>query len=96
MSGERPSPPATGQEEGPAVMPPVRLPSEAELARQALAAPLLARAVRLARWCEPGVRVGAGGELTAAGLRERRCSCRSACRAADSRGRPPRPRVPWS
>ncbi|KAF4411152.1 hypothetical protein CRI70_09280 [Streptomyces sp. Ru87] len=51
-------------------MPPVRLPSEAELARQALAAPLLARAVRLARWCEPGVRVGAGGELTAAGLRE--------------------------
>lgn len=44
-------------------LPPVRLPSEAELARQALAAPLLARAVRLARWAGPGTRVGAGGEL---------------------------------
>jgi hypothetical protein len=44
-------------------MPPVRLPSEAELARDALAAPLLARAAQLARWAEGGVPVGAGGEL---------------------------------
>ena len=44
-------------------MPPVRLPADAELARDALAAPLLARAVRLARWAESGVPVGAGGEL---------------------------------
>jgi hypothetical protein len=44
-------------------LPPVRLPSEAELARDALAAPLLARAVRLARWAGPETRVGAGGEL---------------------------------
>ncbi|GAA2989624.1 hypothetical protein [Streptomyces fulvorobeus] len=51
MSAERPS------------LPPVRLHSEAELARDALAAPLLARAVRLARWAGPGTRVGAGGEL---------------------------------
>ncbi|GFH35281.1 hypothetical protein SCWH03_14960 [Streptomyces pacificus] len=41
----------------------MRLPSEAELARDALGAPLLARAVRLARWAGPGTRVGAGGEL---------------------------------
>ena len=47
------------------VMPPVRLPSEAELARDALAAPLLHRAVRLARWAAHGVPVGAGGELLA-------------------------------
>ncbi|RKN42419.1 hypothetical protein [Streptomyces hoynatensis] len=46
-------------------MPPVRLPSEAELARDALAAPLLHRAVRLARWAAHGVPVGAGGELLA-------------------------------
>ncbi|WP_052851854.1 hypothetical protein [Streptomyces avicenniae] len=46
-------------------MPPVRLPSDAELAREALAAPLLARAVTLARWAEKGVPVGAGGELLA-------------------------------
>ncbi|MEU3182668.1 hypothetical protein ABZ707_00445 [Streptomyces sp. NPDC006923] len=45
------------------VLPPVRLPSDAELARDALAAPLLARAVRLARWAGPGTRVDAGGEL---------------------------------
>src|SRR5215470_4939456 len=45
------------------VLPPVRLPSEAELARDALAAPLLARAVRLARWAGPGTRVGPGGDL---------------------------------
>ena len=44
-------------------LPPVRLPADAELARDALAAPLLARAVRLARWAGPGTRVGAGGEL---------------------------------
>lgn len=51
MSGDRPT------------LPPVRLHSEAELARAALAAPLLARAVRLARWAGPQTRVGAGGEL---------------------------------
>lgn len=45
------------------ILPPVRLPSEAELARDALAAPLLARAVRLARWAGPTTRVGPGGEL---------------------------------
>ncbi|MGW7368552.1 hypothetical protein ACWGI8_35300, partial [Streptomyces sp. NPDC054841] len=44
-------------------MPPVRLHSDAELARDALGAPLLARAVRIARWAGPGTRVGAGGEL---------------------------------
>ncbi|MGK5498243.1 hypothetical protein [Streptomyces sp. URMC 125] len=43
--------------------PPVRLPAEAELAREALAAPLLSHATRLARWAQEGVRVGAGGEL---------------------------------
>ncbi|WP_329460402.1 hypothetical protein [Streptomyces sp. NBC_01497] len=46
-------------------LPPVRLPSEAELARDALAAPLIARAVRLARWAGPKTRVDAGGELAA-------------------------------
>ncbi|TDC13310.1 hypothetical protein E1265_28205 [Streptomyces sp. 8K308] len=51
------------------VMPPVRLPSEAELAREALAAPLLSRAARLARWAAPEVPVGAGGELPAERLR---------------------------
>ncbi|MFH9611788.1 hypothetical protein [Streptomyces sp. NPDC017448] len=56
MSAERPS------------MPPVRLNSEAELARDALAAPLLVRAVRLARWAGPETRVGAGGELVEAQL----------------------------
>ncbi|MFJ8233956.1 hypothetical protein ACIQ9E_28965 [Streptomyces sp. NPDC094448] len=44
-------------------LPPVRLRSDAELARDALASPLLSRAVRLARWAGPGTRVGAGGEL---------------------------------
>ncbi|MFF3611250.1 hypothetical protein [Streptomyces sp. NPDC002580] len=44
-------------------LPPVRLNSEAQLARDALAAPLLSRAARLARWAGPGTRVGAGGEL---------------------------------
>ncbi|MFB4425351.1 hypothetical protein C5F59_030235 [Streptomyces sp. QL37] len=56
MSAERPS------------LPPVRLHTEAELARDALAAPLLARAVRLARWAGPTTRVGAGGELVEAQL----------------------------
>ncbi|MEU1485514.1 hypothetical protein [Streptomyces sp. NPDC005752] len=56
MSAERPS------------LPPVRLHTEAELARDALAAPLLARAVRLARWAGPATRVGAGGELVEAQL----------------------------
>ncbi|MQY12335.1 hypothetical protein SRB5_24680 [Streptomyces sp. RB5] len=45
------------------MMPPVRLPAEAELARAALAAPLFAHAAALARWAEAGTRVGAGGEL---------------------------------
>ncbi|MFI6703271.1 hypothetical protein ACIBJC_30730 [Streptomyces sp. NPDC050509] len=44
-------------------LPPVRLLSDAELARDALAAPLLARAVRLARWAGPETQVSAGGEL---------------------------------
>jgi hypothetical protein len=44
-------------------LPPVRLNSEAELARDALATPLLSRAARLARWAGPDTRVGAGGEL---------------------------------
>ncbi|MCQ4207302.1 hypothetical protein [Streptomyces longispororuber] len=44
-------------------LPPVRLPAEAELARDALATPLLSRAVRLARWAGPDTRVGAGGDL---------------------------------
>ncbi|GGP70561.1 hypothetical protein [Streptomyces sindenensis] len=56
MSAERPS------------LPPVRLNSEAELARDALAAPLFVRAVRLARWAGAGTRVGAGGELVEAQL----------------------------
>ncbi|MFD0413552.1 hypothetical protein [Streptomyces sp. NPDC127108] len=49
--------------QSPATLPPVLLHSEAELARDALATPLLARAVRLARWAGPDTRVGAGGEL---------------------------------
>ncbi|MEW1674172.1 hypothetical protein AB0O47_13135 [Streptomyces noursei] len=44
-------------------MPPVRLHSEAELARAALSAPLLARAAKLAHWADSGVPVGVGGEL---------------------------------
>jgi hypothetical protein len=44
-------------------LPPVRLRPEAELARDALATPLLTRAVRLARWAGPETRVDAGGEL---------------------------------
>ncbi|MER5940750.1 hypothetical protein ABT121_25875 [Streptomyces sp. NPDC001928] len=44
-------------------LPPVRLHPEAELARDALSTPLLARAARLARWAGPDTRVDAGGEL---------------------------------
>ncbi|TWV39938.1 hypothetical protein FRZ03_23630 [Streptomyces misionensis] len=44
-------------------LPPVRLHSEAELARAALSTPLLTRAARLARWAGPGTRVDAGGSL---------------------------------
>ncbi|MEU3250352.1 hypothetical protein [Streptomyces sp. NPDC006997] len=44
-------------------LPPVRLSSEAELARAALSTPLLSRAARLARWAGPGTRVDAGGGL---------------------------------
>ncbi|WP_405941468.1 hypothetical protein [Streptomyces sp. NBC_00207] len=51
-------------------LPPVRLHSDAELARDALVAPLFARAVRLARWAGPGTRVGIGGELVADQLPE--------------------------
>lgn len=51
-------------------LPPVRLHSDAELARDALGAPLFARAVRLARWAGPDTRVGIGGELVAAQLPE--------------------------
>ncbi|MFI6149382.1 hypothetical protein [Streptomyces sp. NPDC051109] len=51
-------------------LPPVRLPSDAELARDALVAPLFARAVRLARWAGPHTRVDTGGELAAAQLSE--------------------------
>ncbi|GAA2631214.1 MULTISPECIES: hypothetical protein [Streptomyces] len=51
-------------------LPPVRLHSDAELAREALGAPLFARAVRLARWAGPDTRVGVGGELATAQLPE--------------------------
>lgn len=51
-------------------LPPVRLLSDAELARDALAAPLFARAVRLARWAGPDTRVDIGGELIAGQLPE--------------------------
>ncbi|MEV7510794.1 hypothetical protein AB0O57_22875 [Streptomyces sp. NPDC091201] len=51
-------------------LPPVRLHSDAELARDALGATLFARAVRLARWAGPATRVGAGGELAAEQLSE--------------------------
>ncbi|WP_351225274.1 hypothetical protein [Streptomyces sp. NPDC002133] len=55
MPGDRPA--------GRPALPPVRLHSEAELARDALGTPLLARAVRLARWAGQETRVGVGGEL---------------------------------
>ncbi|MFD4243033.1 hypothetical protein ACFWP3_15725 [Streptomyces sp. NPDC058525] len=51
-------------------LPPVRLHSDAELARDALVAPLFARAVRLARWAGPATRVDTGGELVAEQLPE--------------------------
>ncbi|MFH8370759.1 hypothetical protein [Streptomyces sp. NPDC018031] len=51
-------------------MPPVRLHTDAELARDALAAPLLARAARLARWAGAGRSVDADGQLPADGLTE--------------------------
>lgn len=51
-------------------LPPVRLQSDAELARDALVAPLFARAVRLARWAGPDTRVDTGGELVPAQLPE--------------------------
>lgn len=44
-------------------LPPVRLASEPELARDALASPLLSRAVRLARWAGGQTRVDTGGAL---------------------------------
>ncbi|MEU9050581.1 hypothetical protein AB0D37_09255 [Streptomyces sp. NPDC048384] len=44
-------------------LPPVRLHPEAELARDALSTPLLARAARLARWAGSDTRVDAGGGL---------------------------------
>ncbi|MGW1609582.1 hypothetical protein ACWCQZ_09310 [Streptomyces sp. NPDC002285] len=49
-------------------LPPVRLHPEAELARDALSTPLLARAARLARWAGPETRVDAGGGLLEAQL----------------------------
>ncbi|WP_406836758.1 hypothetical protein ACICHK_11055 [Streptomyces sp. AHU1] len=51
-------------------LPPVRLHPEAQLARDALTAPLLSRAARLARWAGPATRVGAGGELVEEQLSE--------------------------
>lgn len=50
-------------------LPPVRLHSEAELARDALAAPLVSRAARIARWVGPDTRIGADGELVEEQLR---------------------------
>ncbi|MEU1046186.1 hypothetical protein ABZ400_13615 [Streptomyces sp. NPDC005897] len=44
-------------------LPPARLRPEAELARDAMSAPVLARAARLARWADTGTRVDAGGGL---------------------------------
>ncbi|GAA4669778.1 hypothetical protein GCM10023347_24450 [Streptomyces chumphonensis] len=58
----------TGDDRPP--MPPVRLPAEAELARDALAVPLLNRAVALARWVGDGVRLTVGGELPEARVAE--------------------------
>lgn len=52
------------------MLPPVRLLPDAELAREALAAPLFARAVRLARWAGPDTRVDTGGELVPGQLPE--------------------------
>ncbi|CAL9407936.1 hypothetical protein [Streptomyces sp. enrichment culture] len=49
-------------------LPPARLASEAELARDALTTPVLSRAARLARWAGPDTRVDAGGGLADAQL----------------------------
>ena len=46
------------------LVPPVRLPSEEELAEQALAVPLLAHALKLARWVAPHRAVDEFGDLT--------------------------------
>ena len=51
-------------------MPPVRLLSDAELARDALAAPLFVRAAKLAGWAGDGVRVGVGGGLLPLQIKE--------------------------
>src|SRR5258708_3308889 len=52
----------------PLVLPPVRLLPQDELARLALAVPLLDRALRLTRWAAPQRQVDAMGELTVADL----------------------------
>lgn len=70
MSGDQ-----TGGDRPAMAMPPVRLASEAELARDALAAPLLSRAVRLADWAGGAdgagrTPVGAGDELLDGQLKE--------------------------
>ncbi|MBV9023901.1 MAG: hypothetical protein JO362_08940 [Streptomycetaceae bacterium] len=49
-------------------MPPVRLLPDADLARLALGAPLFGRAVRLARWAAPNVRINAAAELVSGEL----------------------------
>ncbi|MFF8636480.1 hypothetical protein ACF052_20040 [Streptomyces pilosus] len=45
------------------ILPPARLRTEAELARDALSTPVLSRAAGLARWAGPATRVDAGGGL---------------------------------
>ncbi|MFD3466856.1 hypothetical protein ACFWWM_10910 [Streptomyces sp. NPDC058682] len=67
-------------------LPPVRLHSDAELARDALGAPLFARAVRLARWAGPDTRVGVGGELATDQLPEAAAVLGLDAADADSRG----------
>jgi len=52
------------EDEEAVVVPPVRLAPEAELARAALSAPLLAEALRLARWVAPYRPVDEWGDLT--------------------------------
>ncbi|WP_424214385.1 hypothetical protein ACN20G_21220 [Streptomyces sp. BI20] len=69
--GEFPGDEDAEDREGPrAVLPPVRLAPEAELAAAALSAPVFARAVRLARWADPERPVGPAGELGDADLAE--------------------------
>ncbi|MFF3088954.1 hypothetical protein ACFVRB_28525 [Streptomyces nojiriensis] len=67
-------------------LPPVRLRSDAELARDALGAPLFARAVRLARWAGPDTRVGVGGELATDQLPEAAAVLGLGAADADSAG----------